>query len=433
MKYRFILLMAVAIIGIEPCCVYSNNISHTSDKQYSPPLNKFGAVDVKAHVPLAEQVTPKPAGFTDPVLDPLTKRWPETIASPPELNVASYILMSATTGSILAAYNANKRLPPASITKLMLIYIVAQDIQNGSLKLDDVVKVPEVAWATGGSRMFLKPNMKVSVKQLIQGILVDSGNDATVTLAMHIAGTQSAFVDMMNRQAKLLGLVNTHFTDVMGLPAPAHYSSARDLAILARAIVTQYPQYQSWFSQKSFTFNNIKQYNYNKLLFIYPDADGLKTGSTNSAGFSLVGTAKQPDNPMRLISVVLNAPNAQASATDSKTLLIYGFRSFKDVTLYPSRSTLQKLRVYGGKHKMVDVGVEKKLVVTIPKQSNMKPKTHLVLNDGIHVPIKMNQVVGKVEVTLDDTVIKTVPAVSLYANPKGGIIRSVYDYFAKWL
>ncbi len=397
-----------------------------------PPLNQYGSVDVNANVPVAEQVLPKPANFKDPTITPLANQWPDIIPSQPMLNVRSYILMSANTGKILLAYNANKRLPPASLTKLMLLYITQQNLANGSIKLSDKILVPKVAWATGGSRMFLKPGSQVTIQQLIPGIIVDSGNDAAVTLATYIAGTQSAFVDMMNQQAHRLQMTNTHFTDVMGLPAPAHYSSAYDMALLAHAIVHDYPQYLSWFGQKSYRYNGIKQYNFNKLLFIYPDADGLKTGSTASAGFSLVSTAKQPHNPMRLIGVVMGAPSDQASAQDSKALLTYGFRFFKNVLLYPKNTQLEKVRMYFGQNKRLRVGINQALNVTIPAHSGKKLSANLMMNKAIEAPIKKGQVVGTVEVKLGNTLIETTPAVALENNPTGGFWRRLSDHIARW-
>ena len=398
---------------------YAATVDNTSTDDNGVPLNKYGAVDVNASIPLDKQVPAAPADFQAPVISPLAAQFPAEIPAQPDLNVKAYLLMDANSGAILASFNGNDRLPPASITKLMLVYIAEQQLATGALKLDDMVSVPEVAWATGGSRMFLKPGMTVSVQDLITGILVDSGNDAAVTLAMHIAGSQNAMVDMMNAQAQQLGMTNTHFSTVMGLPAPNLYSSARDLAVLARAMITQFPQNQPWFARKTFEFNKIKQYNFNKLLFIYSYADGMKTGSTDAAGFSLVSTAKMPEDPMRLIAVVLAAPTNDQNATDSKTLLSYGFRFFQDRLIYASGTTLTKAVIQDGASKTVPVGVTENVYATYPRTSKGKLSASLELNKDLKAPITKGQVLGQVVVKLGDTVVSTTPAVALEANNKG--------------
>ncbi len=418
------LILTSVILG----CSFTAALSYNT---YQAPLNKFGSVDVNANVPDEQQVIEKAPGFKDPDIQPLSSKYTAIVPTPPMFNVKSYILTSANTGQVLAANNANLRLPPASITKLMLLYIAEQELQNGTIKLSDVVQVPQVAWGTGGSRMFLKPGEQVTVQQLIPGIIVDSGNDAAVTLATHIAGTQDAFVDIMNQKAQALGMTNTHFTDVMGLPAPAHYSSAMDLAILAKAMITEFPQNQSWFSQKDYTFDGIHQYNYNKLLFIYPYADGLKTGSTDSAGFSLVSSAQEPNNTMHLIAVVLNAPSIMDSATFSKSLLTYGFRNFKDQTIYPANSKLQDLRVYDGSEKTIPVGLSQALTVTVPVASNEKITTTLALPKNLEAPIQAGQNIGTIQVNLGKNTIETANVVALANDLPGGWFRKVYDYFAK--
>ncbi|MDA7742567.1 D-alanyl-D-alanine carboxypeptidase, partial [Francisellaceae bacterium] len=259
------------------------------------PLNKYGAVNVDAQVPVNIQVPTAPKNFKAPAVHSAVSLWSNLVPAQPKLDIKSYLLMDAKTGHVIASDHANKRIAPASLTKLMLLYIVEQQLKNGTLTLNQKLTVPTVAWATGGSRMFLKPKTEVSVKELIKGVIVASGNDAAVTLAVNIAGTQSAFVGMMNIEAKKLGMTNTHFSDVMGLPAPNLYSSARDLAMLARHVVLDYPEYYHFFKVKYITYNGIKQPNFNKLLFIDQYADGLKTGSTKAAGYSLIGSEKRPN------------------------------------------------------------------------------------------------------------------------------------------
>lgn len=396
------------------------------------PLNQYGAVDVNATVPLALQVPPKPAGFQDPIINAQAVTYADNVPTQPKLNAKSYVLMAANSGAVLAANHANERLAPASLTKLMLLYITEQQLAAGQIHLNDVITVPKVAWATGGSRMFLKPGDKVTVRNLISGIIVESGNDAAVTLATHIAGTQGAMVSLMNQQAKKLGMTNTHFSDVMGLPVTNHYTSAYDMAKLARAIVTQYPQYVSWYGQKWFSYNGIKQPNFNKLLFIYPYAQGLKTGSTDSAGYSLVSTAKMPNRNMRLIGVVLGTPSANDSAADSKALLTYGFHFYKTTQVYSGGETLNQAKTYLGAKTTTPVGVTQAVSVTTPTSLSHSLKASLKLNSKIKAPITKGQTLGTVEITLNGQPIKTTPAVAMTANSEGGFWTKLTDRMSAW-
>ncbi len=396
------------------------------------PLNSYGAVDMKANVPLSAQVPAKPTGFVDPVVTPLSTIFSKNVPIPPSLNSKSYLLMDANTGAVIATNNPNERLAPASLTKLMLLYIAEQELAQGQIHLDDMVTVQPVAWATGGSRMFLKPGAQVAVRDLISGIIVDSGNDAAVTLALHMAGTQDAMVNLMNQQAAQLGMTNTHFSDVMGLPAPNHYSTAYDFGLLASAIVTQYPQYLSWYGQKWFSYNGIKQPNFNKLLFIYPYAQGLKTGSTSSAGFSLVSAAKMPNNNMQLVGIVLNTPSGDDSAADSKALLTYGFNFFTTKKIYDAGQTLNSARVYFGQDKQTPVGLSSALNVTLPSSVTAELSAKLTLQPRLEAPITQNQTVGKIDILLNNQVIESVPAVALKANPSGSIWRRISDQISSW-
>lgn len=393
------------------------------------PLNKYGAVDVNAKVPYNVQVPSAPSNFIPPKIDPLANQWSSLLPIAPNLSVKSYILMSANSDQVIAAYNANHREAPASLTKLMLIYITEQQLAEGNLHLNDQVTVPTVAWATGGSRMFLKPKEQVELQKLIEGTIVASGNDAAVTIATDIAGTQSAFVNMMNHDAQVLDMTNTHFSDVMGLPAPDHYSSAHDMAVLARAIVTQYPQYIGWFGHKYFSFNGIRQANFNKLLFIDDDALGLKTGSTNAAGYSLVSAAKHGSNPMMLIGVVMGASGPMASATASKALLNYGFRFFAERELYAAGDTIQNVSVSNGASSTVPVAVKEDLWVTTPRTMLNRVKAELQVKEDLTAPIKKGEQVGNIVVTLDKKVIKTQPVYASKAVGKGGFWDKVKNIF----
>lgn len=431
-----ILTFSAALIATGAMAATTTAKKQTTATTFTPsspvPLNSYGAVDVNAKVPVSAQVPAKPAGFKDPAVMALAKVWPQNVPTPPTLNAKSYVLMDATTGAVLAASKANMRVAPASITKLMLLYVTEQELAKGQIHLDDVVTVPPVAWATGGSRMFLKPGNKVTVRNLISGIIVDSGNDAAVTLATHVAGTQNAMVSLMNQQAKALGMTNTHFADVMGLPAPSHYSSAYDLAKLARAIITNYPKNLPWFGQKWFTYNGIRQPNFNKLLFMYPYADGLKTGSTTAAGYSLVSTAKIPNRPMRLIGVVMGTPSDHDAAAESKALLTYGFNFFMNKTVVTAGKTLDQVRTYMGTNKTTPIGLPSDLVATLPQSLNDKVSATLKVAKSIKAPLNANQSVGKIEIKVNGKPYADVPAVALQSNPTGGFFRRLSDRFAMW-
>ncbi len=401
--------------------------------QNGPPLNRYGAVDVNATVPTDIQVPPAPAGFVPPAVNPLTQTWSGQIPTAPSFNnVSSYLLMSAQSGDVIAAFNPNLRVAPASLTKLMLMYIALQALQNGTIHLTDNVRVPTVAWATGGSRMFLSPGSEVSVQNLISGIIVDSGNDAAVTLANYIAGSQENMVNMMNQASVQLGMTNTDFQDVMGLPAPSHYSSARDLAVLTRAIVTQFPNAMPWFGVKFFTYDNIRQANFNKLLFIDPNADGMKTGSTNAAGFSLIGTAKLPNTPGHLIVVMMGADTNMHAAEYGRALLNYGFRYFKTLSVYTQNQVIQTVRIYKGKDKTLPIGTQTPVYVTLPNESGLTVNASLTLPKTLMAPIALGQTVGSVTLSANGKVIKTVPIVALKADPKGNWFRRASDTVALW-
>ena len=381
-----------------------------------PPLNKYGAVDVNAKVPYSAQAPTVPSDFTPPKIAALSHTWQQYLPAQPSLKVKSYILESARSGQVIAAYHPNQREAPASLTKLMLILLTEQSLAQGVIHLDDQVTVPTVAWATGGSRMFLKPHEQVALHDLIEGTIAASGNDAAVTIADYIAGNQSSFVSLMNHKASALGMTNTHFADVMGLPAPNHYSSAHDMGVLAKTIVSTYPQYLSWFGKKYFTFNGIRQANFNKLLFIDPDAIGLKTGSTAAAGYSLVSAAKQQDqkgNSMTLVGVVMGASSPMASATASKALLTYGFRFFGERELYPADKAIQQVDIADGAQKTIPVGVQQPLWVTYPKTMASRIKAVLQIQDNLKAPIKKGQQVGNIVVTLGKHTLKTQPVYAL--------------------
>lgn len=345
--------------------------------------------------------------------------------APNTVDAKAYILIDASSGKILGANNADAHLPPASLTKLMTLYVTFNALANKQIHLDDKVPVSKKAWQTGGSRMFIKPDDIVTVRELIQGIIVDSGNDATVAMAEFIGGSEDSFTGLMNQEAARLGMQNTHFTDSNGLPNPNHYSSARDMAILARAIVTQFPEDYKGFSQKEFTYAGITQKNRNRLLWRYPNTDGLKTGHTDDAGFCLVSSAKLGNS--RFIAAVFGAPSDNSRAEDSQALLTYASRFYESKKLYSANQTLGQVRVWKGIDKTVAVGVSTDTYLTIPAGRSDKISTQTMLPSKVHAPVRKGQVLGKVTVLIDNNPLDEYPLVALKDDPVGGWWTRMWD------
>ena len=290
---------------------------------------------------------------------------PLPVPKPPSTGARAYILQDFDSGRIIAEKDSDKSIEPASITKLMSAYAVFTELKNGNITLDDKVTISEKAWRTPGSRMFIEVGKQVSVEDLLKGVIIQSGNDATVALAEYIAGSEDTFAALMNRHAEELGLTGSHFVNSTGLPDPEHYMSARDIARLAADLIREFPEYYKWYSQKEFTYNDITQYNRNKLLWRDESVDGMKTGHTDSAGYCLVTSAKQED--MRLISVVLGTASENARAEASQALLNYGFRFFETHKLYEGGNQLATSRVWKGATDSVSLGIDKPLYATIPR------------------------------------------------------------------
>ncbi|RMH37230.1 MAG: D-alanyl-D-alanine carboxypeptidase [Gammaproteobacteria bacterium] len=357
------------------------------------------------------------------------------VPAPPVLSAKAYLLMDYDSGQILAAQNEDVRYPPASLTKMMTAYIVEAELAAGNLKLDDPVTVSTNAWAKnfpGSSVMFIEPGKPVTVEQLLRGIIIQSGNDASVAIAEHIAGSEDAFAQLMNAHAKRLGLTNTHFVNATGLPDDNHYSSARDLAILARAIIHDYPERYSLYKEKAFTYNGIRQLNRNALLWDKSlNVDGLKTGHTEKAGYCLVASAVK--NNMRLISVVLGAPSENARKYDSKKLLNWGFRFYRTVHPVKANSPLHQVRVWYGNQAHVPAGVAEPVAVTLPRRSIKDLKAEYEVSTELEAPIRRGAVIGTLYFKLNGKTIKQVPLVALQDIEKGGVFSRLGDWFArKW-
>lgn len=343
----------------------------------------------------------------------------------PQLAAKSYVLMDAASGNVLVENNSDQRLPPASLTKLMTAYIATLEIRRGQIGENDPVTVSENSWRTGGSRMFIKVGSQVSVSDLLHGVIIQSGNDASVAIAEHIAGSEDAFADMMNKTAADLGLTNTHFMNPTGLPNPEHYSSAHDMAKLARAIIYEDPAHYAIYSQKEFFWNGIKQPNRNLLLWRDKTVDGLKTGHTDEAGYCLVSSAVR--DGMRLIAVVFGTNSEQARAAETQKLLTYGFRFFETQNFYQKGAELAQAQVWKGTARQVKAGLANDLSMTMPKGQMKKLSASMTMNPQLIAPIAKGDVIGKVEVRMEDKVVHTADLIALEGVDEGGFFRRVWD------
>ena len=353
------------------------------------------------------------------------------VPAPPEVSAKNYLLVDVASGKVLAEKNADEKIEPASITKLMTAYIVYKEIEAGRLSMDDIVTISEKAWRMGGSRMYLEVNTKVPVHELLKGLIIQSGNDASVALAEHIAGTEDAFVQLMNQHAMELGMNDTHFVNSTGWPDAQHLTTARDIAKLAVAIIHESPEHYSWYAEKEYTYNNIKQYNRNKLLWRDDSVDGIKTGHTESAGYCLVSSALRAD--MRVVSVVLGTDSEKARADVSQALLNYGFRFFESHTLYQQGAVLNRPRVWGGEYETLEVGLDKDLAVSIPRGTYDELDATMDIDKNIEAPVAKGQKVGEVKVSLNGDLLETVPLVALETVNEGGIIQKAKDFILRMI
>ena len=343
----------------------------------------------------------------------------------PALSVKAWLTLDATSGQVIAAQNPQMAVEPASLTKLMSAYVIFEALEDGRLKLDQKVRVSEKAWKTEGSRMFINPNTDVAVDDLLQGMLVQSGNDATVALAEAVAGSESAFVALMNEQAKALGMKHTHFTNAPGLPDPDHMTTVEDLAILARALVQQFPQYRHYDSQKEFTYNKIKQSNRNRLLWADATVDGLKTGHTNSAGFCLVATALRDGR--RVVSVLVGAASDAARTENSLKLLNWSFQNFDTVKLLDKGKPAVAARVWEGAADTAELGLPADLWVTVPRGRAGDVKTEARYTQPLMAPLTEGAQAGTLIVSLDGKELAQRPLQVLHAVEEAGFVGRMVD------
>ncbi|OEC85971.1 D-alanyl-D-alanine carboxypeptidase PBP5/6 [Acinetobacter sp. YK3] len=351
------------------------------------------------------------------------------LSAPPELNNKSYVLMDYETGQILAAKNENEKLAPASMTKMMTSYIIEQKLLKGELTENEQVRMNESAWCRGSSSescMYVPLNGTATVLEMLRGIIIQSGNDASKAMAEHIAGNEGTFAHMMNQEAKRVGMVNTHFINSTGMPAEGHYSTAKDMAILAQHIIKDSSKYYPIYSEKEFAFNGIKQGNRNALLYTDPSVDGLKTGHTNEAGFCLTTSSKR--GPMRLISVIFGTPSMNERANQTRTLLAWGFSNFETANVQPANQVLAKAKVWFGKQDDVQIGLAENFNVTMPKGQADKIKTQLVVQPKLNAPLAKGQVVGKLVASLDGKVIAEKPLVALKHVEEAGFFARMFDH-----
>jgi len=347
------------------------------------------------------------------------------IPAAPSIAAKSYVLLDFNSRKVIAEKNADLRLAPASLTKIMTVYVIFRELESGHLTLDEKVTISKKAWQTPGSRMFVEVNKQVSIENLLQGVIIQSGNDASVALAEHVAGDEATFSAMMNQHAERLGMLDSHFENSMGLPSKNHYTTARDLAKLTVAVIEEFPDYYRWDSKKEFTFNNITQPNRNKLLWRDKSVDGVKTGYTEEAGYCMVASAKREE--MRLISVVMGTASANARANESQTLLNYGFRFFETHQLYKAQTALTQARIWKGDSKELSLGLNEDLYVTIPRRHYNDLKAEINIDKKITAPVEEGAVFGSVNVALAGDVIENKPLVALSTVNKGSFIQRMYD------
>ena len=350
---------------------------------------------------------------------------------PPQLAARSWLLLEMASSQILTAEKPDERLEPASLTKLMTAYLTFSALHKNTLNLAQQLPVSEKAWRTGGSKMFIKVGTQVAVEDLIKGMIVQSGNDACVTLAEGIAGSEETFAQLMNREAQRLGMKSTHFMNATGLPDPEHYTTARDLSILAGALIRDFPEeYKKYYSMKEYTYNGITQPNRNRLLFIDPSVDGVKTGHTDAAGYCLISSALR--DKRRLLSVVLGTASDAARASESQKLLNWGFLSYDAVALFAKDQPVASLRVWKGASSEVKAGFVNDLAVAVPKGYAESVKSEFVAEPRLIAPIEAGRRLGTLKVTVEGKPYGEYPVVALEAVAEGGFFTRLIDTIRLW-
>lgn len=353
------------------------------------------------------------------------------IPAPPQIAAKSWVLVDANTGKVLVEENADQQLPPASLTKIMTSYVIAGELQSGKLAVTDKVPISVNAWQMGGSKMFVREGTEVTINDLLLGVVVQSGNDATVALAEYAAGSESAFADVMNQQAALLGMKNSHFLNATGWPAAGHLTTARDLSVLARALIKDHPEHYQLYAEKYFEYNGIKQPNRNRLLWRDASVDGIKTGHTEAAGYCLVASAER--DGMRLISVVMGTDSEAARARESQKLLAYGFRYYETAPVYAAGDVLKAdNRVWFGEENTVDLVVDREIYLTYPRGSSAQLVATVHVDDVIRAPLNGSEELGRLIVTYQDQQLLDTPLRASKSIAQAGFLSRLWDHIMQF-
>jgi D-alanyl-D-alanine carboxypeptidase (penicillin-binding protein 5/6) len=349
----------------------------------------------------------------------------------PKLNLSSYILVEASTNTVIAEYNSDNQIAPASMTKVMSGYVIADQIANGSISLDDKVLISAKAWKTGGSKMFIEAGKRVSVKDLLSGIVIQSGNDATIAMAEYVAGSEEGFVDFMNAYASEMGLTNTLFQNSTGFSDPNHFTSAKDLAKLTQELINKFPDHYATYKEKEFTFSGIRQLNRNKLLWRDDSVDGVKTGHTDSAGFCLISSARR--NDMRLIAVVAGSESENERLTASQRLLEYGFRFYATQKLVSQETKVTTAKVWGGTTDEVALGSTQDIYLTLPRSEFKNIKANYQFTNNLQAPIEIGEQIGSIEFTSNDRVVLSAPLMAIDNVEAKGFFGMLWARLVYWI
>ena len=369
--------------------------------------------------------------FIIPLLTSLFAFGQSFVPDAPELNLKSYILIEPNTNTVIAEFNSTSEIEPASMTKIMTAYVTADQIDNELISIDDEVLISEKAWRMEGSRMFIEAGKRVSVSDLLKGIIIQSGNDASVAIAEYVGGTERGFVDLMNAYAGSLNMNNTIFQNSTGLPAENHFSSAKDLAILTSHLIKKYPEIYSYYKEKQFTFNEIKQLNRNKLLWRDDSSDGVKTGHTKAAGYCLVGSAKRGD--MRLITVVAGSDSDNNRFMASQRLLEYGFRFFATQKILNANQEYKQINIWGGVEKNLSLGVLEDISITLPRTNFKDLIVNYNYSNNIQAPIEIGQKIGTLEIVNNDEIVLSTDLVALQNIKAKGFFGRLWSKFVLWI
>lgn len=348
----------------------------------------------------------------------------------PTVNASGYLLVDVESGQVLSEQNADARLEPASLTKIMTAHVVFSEIKADRISLQDMVLISEKAWKMTGSKMFIEVNKQIPVEALLKGLIIQSGNDAAVALAEHVAGSEEAFAELMNKHAAQLGMNGTHFVNASGMPDENHYTTPRDIALVTEATILEYPEFYKWYAEKEYTYNNIKQPNRNRLLWRDESVDGVKTGHTEAAGYCLVSSAKRDGS--RLVSVIMGTKSDSARIVESRKLLNWGFRFFETSTLLKQAEELKSVKIWKGETDTLSVGVGSDVVIRYPRDMKDKLSAKLSVTTPLEAPVAKGQQVGSINIMLQDNKLKIVPLVALEDVKEAGIFGWLLDTVLQW-